>query len=343
MSELVKALVEMPFAIDIFYWLIACCVTVTVSMKLPVGIASVAGFAASALGAVLIMLHMAVVNNDESGVTSVSTQSVESAIHQLRLASEACGREMSTCGPLNAREKETVLIIEGKKQDVYRASVFTLLTNFTIMTLGGMCAGFVTAATLRRAEPGSDEAEEALMRTNSRPAILALLSFLTVLASCAVINVVVASLVLNPGQVGSYLTAFKLLLGATTVAAGTLVYAGLFYNSTAAGRYCAIVVVFSIVITAVLYGVGMANFFEAHQLTGLKASGLMAVFLWVLPLLYPIWKTSMFIYNRRVNARGGHDDKGHQRIDCTQSNTLELQIDGKTYRVCECACGRLSG
>ena len=201
----------------------------------------------------------------------------------------------------------------------------------------------MTAATLRRAEPGSDEAEEALMRTNSRPAILALLSFLTVLASCAVINVVVTSLVLNPGQVGSYLIAFKLLLGATTVAAGTLVYAGLFYNSTAAGRYCAIVVVFSIVITVVLYGFGMASFFEANQLTGLKASGLMAVFLWVLPLLYPVWKTSMFIYNRRVNAHGGHDDKGHQRIDCTQSNTLELQIDGKTYRVCECASGRLSG
>lgn len=283
------------------------------------------------------MFHLSMVNNEASGIAGVSTDSVKQTIHQLRIESEACGRQASACKQLDQSEKHAVSIIEGKKQDIYRASVFALLTNFTLMTLGGMCAGYATASSLRRVEPGSDEAEEALMREKSRPVILTLLNSLVLLSSFAVINIVVVSVFLYPNSVSDYLAAFKLFLAAATVAACALVCAGLFYSKAPVGRYCMIVVASSILLVAVLYCFGLISFFGANKGVGMTIDWPMSGFLWGGPGLYLVLKIALSIYKSKSKVSDKQGTQLPKRITCTPHDTLELYVNGKTYRVCECA------
>lgn len=292
------ALKETPYAIDILFWLIVCVIAAVVTMKLPLGLAGVLGFFVAAIGAFLVMFHMAYVNQSSAGPNSVSNLTVEQVVKNLRYQSEACGRNSALCPALGDVEAQAIETLKGKKKSAYSEAVFTLLTNFTLMTLGGMSASFISSTLLRRARPGEDEAEEAAMRRKSRPFMLVLTLLTVVLSLLALCSTLALFFIKDLVWTQSSSAVVSAFAYALILSLMSWVATCFGYVDKPKGRYFFILVILLVVPAVLFYGVGVSTFIDVRG----WQDGWISLLFWGVPLIYVFWHAALLVERRKAES-----------------------------------------
>lgn len=284
-SDLLMDISSVPYGIDIFYWFLAMAAVAILVMKLPVGMGCGLGFLVSGISAFLILFHLSFTHEFAGNAEANSKDHATNLIETVSRESVRCHADSAACEGLQVAKAEVVTLIEGKRQDAFESMVFTLLTNFTIMTLGGVAAGLVTTVMLRRTRADEDEAEESAMRVNSRGFILGLFKLLLVMVSAALLALYVKQYLDAQGVASPNQAAFHQLWSAGWVSLAGYAGAYFFYNGKPYGRVVMYIVFLFIACALGLY----LNGIKHVPLVVSGGVGWPTLFIVGVPLITAVW------------------------------------------------------